>query len=41
MKERLKPFLVLLEAKYAPLLFAVAPQSFGYSDLVVESGSFG
>ena len=28
MKHRLEPFLVLLEAKYAPLLFAVAPQSF-------------
>jgi hypothetical protein len=28
MKERLAPFMILLEAKYAPLLFAVAPQSF-------------
>lgn len=28
MKERLLPFLVLLEARYAPLLFAVAPQSY-------------
>lgn len=28
MKERLAPFLVLLEARYAPLLFAVAPQAY-------------
>lgn len=28
MKQRLAPFLVLLEARYAPLLFAVAPQSY-------------
>lgn len=28
MKARLAPFLVLLEARYAPLLFAVAPQSY-------------
>lgn len=27
MKERLAPFLILLEARYAPLLFAVAPQA--------------
>ena len=28
MKERLAPFLMLLEARYAPLLFAVAPQAY-------------
>lgn len=28
MKQRLAPFLVLLEARYAPLLFAVAPQAY-------------
>lgn len=28
MKQRFAPFLVLLEARYAPLLFAVAPQSY-------------
>lgn len=28
MKERLAPFLILLEARYAPLLFAVAPQAY-------------
>lgn len=28
MKQRLAPFLILLEARYAPLLFAVAPQSY-------------
>lgn len=28
MRQRLAPFLVLLEARYAPLLFAVAPQSY-------------
>lgn len=28
MKKRLAPFLVLLEARYAPLLFAVAPQAY-------------
>jgi len=28
MRERLAPFLVLLEARYAPLLFAVAPQAY-------------
>lgn len=28
MKARFAPFLVLLEARYAPLLFAVAPQSY-------------
>lgn len=28
MKRRLAPFLVLLEARYAPLLFAVAPQAY-------------
>jgi hypothetical protein len=28
MKERLAPFLTLLEARYAPLLFAVAPQAY-------------
>jgi DNA-binding transcriptional regulator YiaG len=28
MKKRFAPFLVLLEARYAPLLFAVAPQAF-------------
>lgn len=28
MRERLAPFLVLLEARYAPLLFAVSPQSY-------------
>jgi hypothetical protein len=28
MKARLAPFLVLLEARYAPLLFAVAPQAY-------------
>lgn len=28
MKHRLAPFLVLLEARYAPLLFAVAPQAY-------------
>jgi hypothetical protein len=28
MKQRLAPFLLLLEARYAPLLFAVAPQSY-------------
>jgi hypothetical protein len=28
MKDRLAPFLVLLEARYAPLLFAVAPQAY-------------
>lgn len=28
MKARLAPFLILLEARYAPLLFAVAPQAF-------------
>jgi len=27
-KERLAPFLILLEARYAPLLFAVAPQAY-------------
>jgi hypothetical protein len=27
-KQRLAPFLVLLEARYAPLLFAVAPQAY-------------
>lgn len=28
MKQRFAPFLVLLEARYAPLLFAVAPQAY-------------
>jgi len=28
MRQRFAPFLVLLEARYAPLLFAVAPQSY-------------
>lgn len=28
MRQRLAPFLVLLEARYAPLLFAVAPQAY-------------
>lgn len=28
MKQRFSPFLVLLEARYAPLLFAVSPQSY-------------
>lgn len=28
MRERFAPFLVLLEARYAPLLFAVSPQSY-------------
>ncbi len=28
MKKRLEPFMVLLEARYAPLLFAVAPQAY-------------
>jgi hypothetical protein len=28
MRQRLAPFLVLLEARYAPLLFAVSPQSY-------------
>jgi hypothetical protein len=28
MRKRLAPFLVLLEARYAPLLFAVAPQAY-------------
>lgn len=28
MKQRLAPFLVLLEARYVPLLFAVAPQAY-------------
>lgn len=28
MKARLAPFLILLEARYAPLLFAVAPQAY-------------
>lgn len=28
MKQRFAPFLVLLEARYAPLLFAVSPQSY-------------
>lgn len=28
MKQRLAPFLALLDAKYAPLLFAVAPQAY-------------
>lgn len=28
MKQRLAPFLILLEARYAPLLFAVAPQAY-------------
>lgn len=53
MKQRLAPFLVLLEARYAPLLFAVAPQAYavylwlfphpydGYGELFAVIGAIG
>lgn len=37
--KRLGPFLALLDAKYAPLLFAVAPQAYAVFDWLHKSGA--